>query len=149
MGYGRMSVVIKFVKLNEDSVSPLYANEWDAGADLSSTEDVVIGPGERVLVSTGLSMAIPSGYVGLIHPRSGMAYNKGVTVLNAPGTIDSGYRGEIKVLLFNSDKFSKEIKKGDRIAQLVIQQVEKAQFVMDQYLDDTDRSFNGFGSTGE
>ena len=144
-----MSVVIKFVKLNEDSVSPLYANEWDAGADLSSTEDVVIGPGERVLVSTGLSMAIPSGYVGLIHPRSGMAYNKGVTVLNAPGTIDSGYRGEIKVLLFNSDKFSKEIKKGDRIAQLVIQQVEKAQFVMDQYLDDTDRSFNGFGSTGE
>ena len=144
-----MSVVIKFVKLNEDSVSPLYANEWDAGADLSSTEDVVIGPGERVLVSTGLSMAIPSGYVGLIHPRSGMAYNKGVTVLNAPGTIDSGYRGEIKVLLFNSDKFSKEIKKGDRIAQLVIQQVEKAQFVMYPYLDDTDRSFNGFGSTGE
>ena len=150
MGSRRMSVVVKFIKLNEDVVSPLYANDGDAGADLSSIEYVTIYPQERLLVSTGLSMAIPNGYVGLIHPRSGMAFNNGVTVLNTPGTIDSGYRGEIKVLLFNSDKFNaKHIKKGDRIAQLVIQQVEKAQFVMYNDLDDTSRSFNGFGSTGE
>jgi dUTP pyrophosphatase len=144
-----MSVVIKFIKLNEDVVSPTYANEGDAGADISSTEDVVIYPQERLLVSTGLSMDIPNGYVGLIHPRSGMAFKYGITVLNAPGTIDAGYRGEIKVLLFNSDKFNpKYIKKGDRIAQLVIQKVEKANFAMYPFLDETDRGNNGFGSTG-
>ena len=130
---------------------PSYARQGDAGADLRATEDMTIYPGERKLVPTGVYMALPEGYVGLIHPRSGLAFNYGITVLNTPGTIDSGYRGEIKVLLINLGHFDRpfEIKAGDRIAQLVIQKYETAQFHLVDSLDETDRGEGGFGSTGK
>jgi dUTP pyrophosphatase len=144
-----MSIEIKFTRLCNGVDAPKYAQDGDAGADLCSVANVFIPPQERLLVPTGLSIAIPDGYVGLIHPRSGMAFKDGITVLNTPGTIDAGYRGEIMVLLFNSDKSKvKEIKKGDRIAQLVIQKVEKAIFVPYEELENTSRGTGGFGSTG-
>ena len=144
-----MSVVVKFTKLCDGVETPKYAQKGDAGADLCSIEDVTIPPMTRALVATGLSIAIPKGFVGLVHPRSGLAFKDGITVLNTPGTIDSGYRGEIKVILINLDKDKeKHIKKGDRIAQLVIQSVETANFVQLDELDITDRGTGGFGSTG-
>lgn len=144
-----MSVVVKFTKLCDGVETPKYAQPGDAGADLRSTGDFTIPPMTRLLVPTGLSVAIPEGFVGLIHPRSGLAFKDGITVLNTPGTIDAGYRGEIMVLLINLDKDNtKYIKRGDRIAQLVIQAVEKAEFVPLNELDITDRGTGGFGSTG-
>jgi dUTP pyrophosphatase len=141
---------IKFKKLDENAKMPHYANNGDAGADLFSTVDAKIYPESRLAVPTGLSVAIPEGYVGLIHPRSGMAVNHGITVLNAPGTIDAGYRGELKVILINHDKWAPySISKGDKIAQLVIQKVEQVSFVEEEELDETDRGNGGFGSSGK
>lgn len=128
---------------------PSYAHPGDAGADLRSSEALVIAPGERATVGTGVALALPDGYVGLVHPRSGLAAKHGVTVLNAPGTVDAAYRGEIKVTLLNTDKsHTFEISVGDRIAQLVIQAVERANFIQVDYLPDSHRGEGGFGSTG-
>lgn len=127
---------------------PQYAREGDAGADLISTQDIRIPALGRAIVPTGTSIAIPDGYVGLIHPRSGLAAKEGITVLNAPGTIDSGYRGEIKVILYNSSDTGYWVNAGERIAQLVIQQFVAAQFEEVDVLDETTRGSMGFGSTG-
>ena len=128
---------------------PTYAHPGDAGADLRSSEDGVIAPGGRGMFKTGVSIALPEGYVALVHPRSGLAAKHGITVLNAPGTVDAGYRGEIAVTLHNTD-LEKEfvVSKGDRIAQLVIQQFEVANFVVVETLPDSHRGAGGFGSTG-
>jgi dUTP pyrophosphatase len=127
---------------------PSYAKAGDAGADLRSTKKIAIGPGARELVPTGVSIALPAGFVGLIHPRSGLALKHGITVLNSPGTIDAGYRGEIMVALYNSSTEKFEIEVGDRIAQLLIQSVEQANFIAVDQLPDSDRGQAGFGSTG-
>ena len=124
------------------------AHEGDAGADLAAAESVTIPPGGRALIGTGLSMAIPTGYAGFVLPRSGLAIKLGVTVSNAPGLIDSGYRGELRVGLTNHGDEPFEVRIGDRIAQLVIMAVEEPEFVDVETLDDTHRGVGGFGSTG-
>ena len=127
---------------------PTYAHPGDAGADLRSTQAGVIPAGARGTFPTGVSIALPAGYVGLVHPRSGLAAKHGITVLNAPGTVDAGYRGEIAVTLLNTGDQDFEVSIGDRIAQLVIQAVEQAQFISVESLPDTHRGQSGFGSTG-
>lgn len=140
---------ILVTRMDETIPMPKYAKSGDAGADLISNIDTVVYPEERVVIPTGLALAIPEGYVGLIHPRSGLALNSGISIVNTPGTVDSGYRGEIKVILINHDKWKKfEIKRGDRIAQLIIQKVEQPTFKEISELDLTDRGAGGFGSTG-
>lgn len=139
-----MTVKIQIVGEN----IPKYATTGDAGADLVSAEDVRIPAHQRVLVKTGIKIAIPEGYVGLVHPRSGLALKHGITVLNAPGTIDAGYRGEVGVILLNTGSIDFEVATGDRIAQLVIQKVEHAEFEVVDVLIDSDRGDGGFGSTG-
>jgi dUTP pyrophosphatase len=137
------------IKLLKNGVPPTYAREGDAGADLRSSEDLVyIGPGQRKLIKTGVSIALPEGYVALIHPRSGLALKNGITVLNTPGTIDSGYRGEIAVILYNTGDEVFMVDRGDRIAQMVIQKFETAEFEVVDALTDTERGDGGFGSTG-
>lgn len=127
---------------------PLYAKPGDAGADLRSTIEVLISAHGRALVPTGVSIALPAGFVGLVHPRSGLAIRHGITVLNSPGTIDAGYRGEIMVALFNTSDEDYQVLAGDRIAQLLIQKVERANFVPVLDLPESQRSSDGFGSTG-
>jgi len=140
---------IDVMKTFSDAHLPTYARDGDAGADLYSLHAVNILPGEYKLVSTGIAMAIPQGYVGLIHPRSGLAAKHGITVLNAPGTIDAGYRGEIKVLLINHSNEVYFIARAERIAQLVIQKVENVIFEPVDELDATERGIGGFGSSGK
>jgi dUTP pyrophosphatase len=136
-------------RLDPDLPLPAYAHPGDAGADLVAAEDVELGPGERRLVPTGIAVAIPDGYVGLVHPRSGLAHRLGVTVLNAPGTVDCGYRGEILVNLVNHDPVATvHILRGDRIAQLLVQRVERAGFHVVEELPETVRGAGGHGSTG-
>lgn len=136
-------------RLDPDVPLPTYAHPDDAGADLVAAQDVELGPGERALVPTGLAIALPPGYVGLVHPRSGLAARLGVTVLNAPGTVDAGYRGEIMVNLINHDRErTVSIAKGDRIAQLLVQRVERAEFHVVEELPPSVRGANGHGSTG-
>lgn len=140
-------VLIK--RLDPDIPLPSYAKAGDAGADLCTRIDLTLKPGERVLVPTGISIALPNGFVALVHPRSGLAIKHGVSIVNTPGTVDAGYRGELQVILINHDlKESISFKKGDRIAQLVIQQVERAEFIEVQDLPGSERSTGGFGSTG-
>ena len=128
---------------------PSYAHPGDAGADLATTEDIELGPGERALVRTGLAIALPDGYAAFVHPRSGLAAKHGVTLVNAPGTVDAGYRGEIKVTLLNTDRDRPvSFRRGDRIAQLVIQRVERAAFHEVTVLPGSSRGDGGFGSTG-
>jgi len=127
---------------------PVYAKPGDAGADLRSVEKLTLKSGSRSLVRTGVSIALPNGYVALVHPRSGLAAKHGVTVLNTPGTIDAGYRGEIMVTLYNTDSEDFEIEVGDRIAQLVIQEVARAKFIAVEHLPESARGDQGFGSTG-
>lgn len=128
---------------------PARAHPDDAGVDLCTTEDVVLQPGERVLVGTGIAIALPVGTVGLIHPRSGLAAKTGLSIVNAPGTIDAGYRGEIKVCLVNHDTGTPiTLRRGDRIAQLVVQRVELVDFVEVQQLTETRRGSAGYGSSG-
>ena len=132
-----------------DAVSPRYALPGDAGADLSVAEDVDLAPFERALVGTGVAVAIPEGYAGFVHPRSGLAHRLGLSLVNAPGTIDAGYRGEIKVNLINLDPTSSlTLRRGDRIAQLVVQPVARARFLDVGELPGTPRGDGGFGSTG-
>ena len=143
------TISVKIKMLDPDLPVPGYAHPSDAGADLHARESAVLQPGERALIRTGLAIALPHGYVGLVHPRSGLAAKHGITVVNAPGTVDAGYRGEIMVTLLNTDNANAfEVKRGDRIAQLVIQKVELAQFEQVETLDDTARGTGGFGSTG-
>ena len=142
-------IEIKFVLLHELAEPPRYAHPGDAGADLSCVEGVTLAPGERALVPTGLAIALPEGYVGLVHPRSGLAFNHGIGIVNTPGTIDSGYRGELKICLINLDKTKTvQLPAGSRIAQLVIQKVSTAQFIQVTGLETTPRNDQGFGSTG-
>jgi len=142
-------LAIALRRLDPDLPLPSYAHPGDAGADLVAAQDVELAPGARASVRTGVALAIPDGYVGLVHPRSGPAARLGVTVLNAPGTVDAGYRGEILVILVNHDRTGTvEISRGDRIAQLVVQRVERAVFQVVDELDDTARGAGGHGSTG-
>lgn len=140
---------VQVKKLVKDAVIPQRAHADDAGVDLSSVEDVILAPGQRALVGTGIAIALPAGTVGLVHPRSGLAFKKGLSIVNAPGTIDAGYRGELKVCLINLDPTNAvEIAKGDRIAQLVVQKVELSPMVEVDELDETERGAGGHGSTG-
>ena len=143
------AVPVPVRRLDPDLPVPAYAHPGDAGADLVAAEDVELAPGARALVRTGLALAIPEGFVGLVHPRSGLAARLGVTVLNAPGTVDAGYRGEILVNLVNHDPAeTAKISRGDRIAQLVVQRVERAVFAVVDELPGTSRGAGGHGSTG-
>lgn len=142
-------VPVALRRIDPDLPVPAYAHPGDAGADLYAARDVEIGPGERTLVPTGVAVALPEGYVGLVHPRSGLAARLGVTVLNAPGTVDAGYRGEILVNLVNHDRATvAKISRGDRIAQLVVQRVERARFTVVDELTESSRGAGGHGSTG-
>ena len=135
--------------LDPDLPLPSYAHPGDAGADLVTTVDLSLAPGERALVPTGISIALPDGYVALVHPRSGLAARHGLSIVNTPGTIDAGYRGEIKVLLINHDPTeSIVLRRGDRIAQLVVQRFERARFVAVDVLPESVRGIGGYGSTG-
>ncbi|OHO32183.1 deoxyuridine 5'-triphosphate nucleotidohydrolase [Corynebacterium sp. HMSC034B08] len=136
-------------RLDPDLPLPHRAHPEDAGADLYSAEDVTLQPGERALIGTGIAIALPVGTVGLIHPRSGLAAKQGLSIVNTPGTIDAGYRGELKVCLINTDRSEPiVITRGMRIAQLVVQRVELASFQEVDELDETVRGAGGYGSTG-
>ncbi|MBP3948835.1 dUTP diphosphatase [Corynebacterium sp. Marseille-P3884] len=140
---------IPLKRLDPELPVPKRAHRGDAGVDLHSAEDLTIAPGERVLVKTGIALALPLGTVGLIHPRSGLAAKHGITIVNAPGTVDADYRGELMVCLLNTDKDTPfEITRGMRIAQLVVQRVELPDFVEVDELDETVRGAGGYGSTG-
>lgn len=135
-------------RLRPDVELPSYARPGDAGLDLAAAEPVTLEPGARAAVPTGLAVAVPVGWVGLVHPRSGLARRHGVTVANAPGTIDAGYRGELQVLLVNLGHDRVELAAGDRIAQLLLQPVAEAEVIEVDELDATARGDGGFGSTG-
>ena len=136
-------------RLDPDLPLPAYAHPGDAGADLLTTVDVTLAPGERAMVPTGIAIALPEGYAAFVHPRSGLAARHGLSIVNAPGTVDAGYRGEIKVMLVNHDpRESIELRRGDRIAQLVVQRVERARFSEVGELPDSVRGVGGYGSTG-
>lgn len=140
---------VQVVRLDPDLPLPSYARAGDAGADLMTTRDVTLAPGERALVPTGIAIALPEGFVALVHPRSGLAVRHGLSIVNAPGTVDAGYRGEISVLLVNHDRSeSVSLRRGDRIAQLVIQRVERAAFEEVERLPASERGDGGYGSTG-
>lgn len=142
-------VVIPVVRVDPDIGLPAYAHPSDAGADLSIAEDCTLEPGERRLVTTGISLALPDGYAGFVHPRSGLAARTGLTIVNAPGTVDAGYRGEIRVCLLNTDRSATIVlRRGDRIAQLVVQPVVRAAFVAAADLPASVRGEGGHGSTG-
>ena len=143
-----MTQSVPVLVVADESMVPIYAQPGDAGADLRSAESLSLQPGERKLVKTGISIALPTGYVGLVHPRSGIALKHGITVLNSPGTVDAGYRGEIMVTLINTSDEVFEIAIGDRIAQLLIQEIVQAKFVVVSQLPGSDRGNSGFGSTG-
>ena len=143
------SQILKFKKLNPAAQLPTHGSDQAAGLDLYSVDDVMIVPGEIKLVSTGLAMALHEGWEGQIRPRSGLAAKYGITVLNAPGTVDSDYRGEIKVMLINHGQIAYSIHPGDRIAQLVVAAVSFCEPEEVADLDETDRGTGGFGSTGK
>ena len=136
-------------RLHPDLPLPAYAHPGDAGADLCAAEDVVLPPGGRATVGTGLAVAVPDGHAAFVHPRSGLAARHGITVVNAPGTVDAGYRGEVRVVLLNTDRHEPfTVHRGDRIAQLVVQPVTTVRFVDVEELPPTPRGEGGFGSTG-
>ena len=140
---------VLITRLDESIPLPTYAKGGDAGADIVSRIDITLKPGERALVPTGISIALPDGYAAFVHPRSGLAIKHGVTMVNAPGTVDAGFRGELQCIMINHDPLeSITFKKGDRIAQLVIQKVERAEFAEVKDLPGSGRGTGGFGSTG-
>jgi dUTP pyrophosphatase len=142
-------VNVLITRLDPDLPLPRYAKPGDAGADIVSRIDVMLAPGERALVPTGIAIALPVGYVALVHPRSGLAIKHGVTMVNSPGTVDAAYRGELQIILINHDRHEAiSFKRGDRIAQLVIQRVEQAEFIEVSELPGSGRGEGGFGSTG-
>ena len=140
---------VLIVRLDPDVPLPAYAHPGDAGADLVTTVDVELQPFERRTVPTGVAIALPDGFAAFVHPRSGLAARHGLTIVNAPGTVDAGYRGEISVTLYNSDPHETVLlARGDRVAQLVIQEVARARFVEAERLPGSDRGEGGFGSSG-
>jgi len=140
---------ILLVMLDPELPEPSYAHAGDAGADLVARVDVELAPGARATVPTGVAIALPDGYAAFVHPRSGLAARHGVTIVNAPGTVDAGYRGEIAVTLHNTDPHVPvTLRRGDRIAQLVVQRVERARFVRAERLPGSERGEGGFGSSG-
>lgn len=141
-------MTVRFKKLRPDATLPSYAHPGDAGMDVRSVESAEIAPGARTLLHTGLVMALPPGYEAQVRPRSGLALKHGVTVLNTPGTIDAGYRGEVGVILANFGDAPFSVAKGDRIAQIVIAPVTTAEIEEAETVDETDRGGGGFGSTG-
>ena len=144
------NVQVLITRLDPSVPLPTYAKGGDAGADIVTRVDVTLQPGERALVPTGIAIALPDGYVALVHPRSGLAIKHGVTMVNAPGTVDAGYRGELQCIMINHDpEETITFHKGDRIAQLVIQKVERAEFVEVKDLPGSGRGIGGFGSTGK
>ena len=146
-GTGALDVPVR--RLDDELPLPAYEHEGDAGADLRTTVDVTLQPGERATVPTGVALALPPGYAGFVHPRSGLAARHGLTVVNAPGTVDAGYRGEIAVTLLNTDRTEPVLlRRGDRVAQLVVQRVERARFVVVEELPPSRRGTGGHGSTG-
>ena len=146
---GEAGVDVLLARVDSSVPVPAYAHPDDAGVDLSCTADVVLGPGERAVVGTGVAVALPPGYAGFVHPRSGLAARAGLSVVNAPGTVDSGYRGEIRVCLINHDPRSElRLRRGARIAQLVVQRVERVRFVEVAALPESARGVGGYGSTG-
>jgi dUTP pyrophosphatase len=143
------TLTIQLRRLDEGVPVPAYAHPGDAGADLVTRVDATIEPGERRTLPTGIAIALPEGYAAFVHPRSGLAAKHGLTIVNAPGTVDAGYRGEIAVTLLNTDRSEPVVlRRGDRIAQLVIQRVERARFVEADELPDSVRGAGGFGSSG-
>ena len=145
----RPDLDVAVLRLDPDLPLPAYAHPGDAGADLVTTVDVTLAPGERAMVPTGVALALPDGYVAFVQPRSGLAARHGLSIVNTPGTIDAGYRGEIKVLLVNHDpREPVELRRGDRIAQLVVQRFERARFVAVDELPESARGAGGYGSTG-
>ena len=142
-------IKLRIKLLDADMPVPRYQHEGDAGLDLSSRIDLTLQPGERATVPTGIAVAIPRGYAGFVLPRSGIAARHGIALVNSPGLIDSGYRGEVAIVMINTDKHEAfHIKRGDRIAQLVLQQVVEATTIKVEELDETSRGSGGFGSTG-
>ncbi|SHF36885.1 dUTP diphosphatase [Streptoalloteichus hindustanus] len=142
-------VEVLLTRLDPEVPVPAYARPGDAGADLVTTSDLVLPPGERAVVGTGVAIALPMGYAAFVHPRSGLAARVGLSVVNTPGTIDAGYRGEIKICLVNHDPREPVVlRRGDRIAQLVVQRVERACFLEVAELPDSQRGAGGYGSTG-
>lgn len=142
-------LVVPLLRVDRELPVPAYAHPGDAGADLCAATAVRLAPGERALVPTGVAIALPEGYAAFVHPRSGLAARHGVSIVNAPGTVDAGYRGEIKVLLVNLDRTEPvALERGDRIAQLVVQRVERVRFVDVPELDESARGAGGYGSTG-
>jgi dUTP pyrophosphatase len=142
------AIEVLLLQLDPGLEPPSYAHPDDAGADLRSTESFMLQPGERRLVGTGVAISLPAGYAGFVHPRSGLAARHGISIVNAPGTVDAGYRGEIKVCLINTDRSHPvRIARGDRIAQLVIQPVSMAAFVLVTELPRSARGIGGYGST--
>ena len=142
-------MTLRFKRIHPDAVLPAYAHPGDAGLDVRSVEDITIPAGGRALVHTGLVMLLPPLYEAQVRPRSGLALKSGITVLNTPGTIDSGYRGEVGVILFNTSSEAFPVRKGDKIAQLVIAPVTQAEVAETDTIDETDRGEGGFGSTGK
>ena len=143
------NVQVLITRVDASIPLPVYAKGGDAGADIVTRIDFTLAPGERQLVPTGISIALPDGYVALVHPRSGLAIKHGVTMVNAPGTVEAGYRGELQCIMINHDpKEAITFHKGDRIAQLVIQKVERAEFIEVEDLPGSGRGTGGFGSTG-
>jgi dUTP pyrophosphatase len=142
-------VSLRFRRLVPAAIPPSHAHEGDAGYDLHAAEPVTLGPGERAVVGTGIAVAIPEGMAGLVLPRSGLAFKHGIALVNAPGLIDSGYRGELRVLLLNTDREHPfDVEPGDRIAQLVVVRVEAAELEELEELEESARGDGGFGSTG-
>ena len=140
---------VPIVRLDRDLPLPVYARPGDAGLDLLARVGLTLEPGERVLMPTGVAIALPPGCAGFVHPRSGLAARHSIGIVNAPGTVDSGYRGEVKVLLINHDPSDAvTLRRGDRIAQLVIQRFERARFVEVGVLPESSRGIGGYGSTG-
>jgi dUTP pyrophosphatase len=146
-GAGRLPVLLQ--RLDPELPAPDYAHPGDAGVDVYARHDVVLAPGERAVVATGVALALPDGYAAFAHPRSGLAARCGVSLVNAPGTIDAGYRGEVQVVLVNLDpRQPVSLRRGDRVAQLVFQRVERARFVEVERLPGSSRGARGFGSSG-
>lgn len=144
-----MSISVLIKRLDEGVPLPTYAKGGDAGADLVTRIDVSLAPGERALVPTGISIALPDGYAAFVHPRSGLAIKHGVSIVNAPGTVDAGFRGELQIILINHDpQATVTFARGERIAQLIIQKVERAEFIEVSELPGSGRGTDGFGSTG-
>jgi dUTP pyrophosphatase len=143
------TLTIQLRRLDEGVPVPVYAHPGDAGADLVTRVDATIAPGERQTLPTGIAIALPEGYAAFVHPRSGLAAKHGLTIVNAPGTVDAGYRGEIAVTLLNTDRSEPVVlRRGDRVAQLVVQRVERARFVEADELPESVRGAGGFGSSG-